>query len=203
MQVEELKNYDFGLAVDSSGSMSNKLPNGKSRWDAAREGTFAVANKIAEFDSDGIDVYRFASGVKAYRGVTPDKVDQIWQENSPMGSTALHKAIQEARKVWQETKAKGTTKKGYILTVVTDGIPDDADAVAREIIDLANSLENDGEFGIQLLQVGDDASARDYLKSLDDDLTKRGAKYDIVDTTTFEEAENKPLTELLIGALLD
>lgn len=203
MLPEALKDYDIGVAIDSSGSMSRPAIGNVSRWKAAHEGTFAIASKAAEYDSDGIDVYTFGGRVKAYRGVTPDKVDQVWQENEPNGGTPLHLVIREARQTWEASKKAGTTKKGYILAVVTDGVPDDQRAVEQEIISLANSLGEDGEFGIQLLQVGNDAEATKYLKSLDDDLKGKGAKFDIVDTKTFEEMGDRPLAQTFLDAILD
>jgi len=41
------------------------------------------------------------------------------------------------------------------------------------------------------------------LKKLDDDLVAQGAKWDIVDTKTFEEIESIGITQALIAALDD
>lgn len=57
--------------------------------------------------------------------------------------------------------------------------------------------------GISFLQVGKDSGAHAFLKRLDDDLVKQGAKHDIVDTKTMEELETIGLTEALIAALND
>lgn len=204
VSVADLKGYDFGIAVDRSGSMAEKdQPGNRSRWDAMHEGVTALANKIAEFDDDGIDVLVFNDRVKRYDNVTPDKVEQIWKECDPMGGTDLHLVIKSAADEYLKRKAAGKGKSGYILLVATDGEPSDPRAVEQEIIALSKKLDRDEEFGISFVQVGSDKRATAYLKSLDDDLVSKGAKFDIVDTLTFDEAGDKPLAELLLNALTD
>lgn len=202
MLPAELKNYDFILAQDSSGSMSRPGTNGKvTRWKESQETGYALATKMSEFDSDGIDVIRFGGNVEVFQGVTPAKVDEVYAKD-PQGGTPLHLVIREARKLHEARRSSGD-KKGTILAVITDGVPDDAQAVEQEIISLSNSLQTDDDFGITLLQVGNDAEATKYLKNLDDNLQGKGAKFDIVDTKTFEELNGMSLTDALIASLTD
>ena len=51
------------------------------------------------------------------------------------------------------------------------------------------------------MQVGDNAAAAAFLKKLDDELV--GAKFDIVDAKTMEEAEAFPSTAELIYAAIN
>lgn len=202
MLLSELKNYDFVFGVDSSGSMSRPDTNGKTRWNNSKETGYAVASKMAEFDSDGIDVIRFGGSVEVHQGVTPAKVDEVYARD-PQGGTPLHLAIREARKLHESRRLTGSEKTGTILAIVTDGVPDDPKAVEDEIISLSNSLTKDSDFGIQILQVGNDAEATKYLKNLDDSLQGKGAKFDIVDTKTFDDLNGLSLTDALIDSLTD
>ncbi len=202
MLPAELKNYDFVFAQDSSGSMSRADTNGKTRWANSQETGYAIAAKMSELDSDGIDVIRFGGTVELFEGVTPAKVDEIYAKD-PQGGTPLHLAIRQARTLHESRRAKGGDKKGTILAVVTDGVPDDQAAVEKEIIALSNSLTTDDDFGITFLQVGNDVEATKYLKGLDDSLQGKGAKFDIVDTKTFDELNGLSLTDALIAALSD
>lgn len=200
----DLKNYDFGLAIDKSTSMGEKEPrSGLSRWDAAKEQTLGLARKMAENDADGIDLFMFAGNVKTHRNVKADQVGTVWSEHEPNGGTNIAPVIREAGETYLRLKREGKAKKGYILGIVTDGQPQDQDEVKQAIISLSKKLDRDEEFGIQFLQIGDDPAATKYLKTLDDDLVSQGAKFDIVDTTTFADSENKSITDLLIGALTD
>jgi uncharacterized protein with von Willebrand factor type A (vWA) domain len=195
---EDLAKRDYVIIVDKSGSMSTPDVGGKSRWDAAKESTYALANKCAQFDADGIDLYLFSGSFKKYANTTPEKVEQLFTENDPMGSTALHLPLKDALDNYLANKAKPVT-----ILVVTDGEPDDQGAVAKVIVEATKKLDADEEVAISFLQVGKDEGAKSFLKKLDDDLQGQGAKFDIVDTVTFDEMENLSLSEVLLNAIND
>lgn len=200
---EELAKHDFVVMIDKSGSMSEKdCPGGKSRWQHAQETTEAIARQCAEFDSDGIDVVVFAGSPKEYKGVTPDKVKQIFTENSPSGSTDTAAALKLVFDGYNARKAAGTAKP-MIVVCVTDGEPTDQKAVDRVITEHANSMSEDGETGVTFVQIGKDPAARAFLEHLDNDLQGLGAKFDIVDCKNEEEMENISITELLAMAITD
>lgn len=205
-EQSKLAQRDYVLVLDKSGSMEEKdTPTGQSRWDAAKESTVAIARKISQYDPDGITVVPFASSHKVYENVGPEKVTDIFKENSPMGGTTLAPVLRAVFDSYKKRKAAGQTKpNGEMLLVVTDGQPSDENEVAKEIVKFANSLDNaDSEYGISFIQVGKDSAAAKFLKKLDDDLTSQGAKHDIVDTKTMDELENIGLTEALEAALND
>lgn len=201
--VERLKGRDYELLIDTSASMGTRDVNGKSRWEAVQESTKAIVNRISEFDPDGITLYTFAGSFKRYDNVLPEAVDRIFAEKEPMGSTAMHLVLADVFAKWRDRKRAGKLKKGTTVLVVTDGTPDNENAVANEIKLVTKAMEQDEELGISFLQIGNDRAAQQYLKRLDDDLQKEGAKFDVVDTKTFDELENVTLTEALIAALDD
>lgn len=206
LNIEQLKNRDYVLVIDKSGSMEERdAAGGKSRWEACQESTMAIASKTAEYDPDGITIIPFATTFKTYESTTPSKVKDIFAENSPMGGTVLAPVLESVFSSYLTRKKAGQAKaNGEILLVVTDGCPSDEEAVAKSIVKFGNQLENgDAEYGISFLQIGRDAHASQFLKRLDDDLTKQGAKYDIVDTKTMDELETIGLTEALVAALTD
>jgi hypothetical protein len=186
-------NRDYMLIIDKSGSMAERdCPGGKSRWDYCQESTFALCSKMETLDPDGIDLYVFSSSFKRYENVTSQKVKDIFKENDPSGGTALDLVLGDAF---------GRTKGPTTIVVVTDGEPNDKSAVAKLITAQSQKLEKDEDLAISFIQVGKNEEARSYLKSLDDDL--KGAKFDIVDTVTFDEMENTSLTEVLTSAITD
>lgn len=201
-----LQNRDITLVIDKSGSMSVRdCANGKSRWEAVKESTIALANELQKYDPDGITVIPFAGSFKVHENTTPSTVESVFAEHRPAGGTVLGPVLQEVFTSYLRRKAAGTAKaNGELVLVVTDGTPDDESTVAKAIVAFTKKLDNgDSEFGIQFIQVGQDAHARDFLKRLDDNLTQEGAKFDIVDTMTMDDADNKPLEEILLGALND
>ena len=193
----KLTEYDFVVVIDASGSMSTEdMKGGKSRWDAMQETALSFVRDIEKIDSDGIDVITFGgSNIVTSVGVTTANVSNVFTSRSPRGGTPLAEALTEAFKV-----AGKSDKKDFII-VFTDGVPDDKQAAAQVIINQANSQETDDALTVLFVQVGADASATSYLKSLDDDL--KGAKFDIVDVKTMAEAEAFPTTTALVLAAIE
>lgn len=179
-------------------------PGGRSRWDDAQESTLALARKCEQFDPDGITVYTFSSRFKRYDNVTASVVERIFLENDPVGSTNLAGVLKAAmddyfqRKMAQKTKSNGET-----ILVITDGEPDDRKAVIQVIIEATQKMDRDEELAISFIQVGSDPTATQYLKLLDDELQKVGAKFDIVDTVTIDDMADMSLLEVLLNAIVD
>ncbi len=198
LNVQQLSEYDFVIAIDASGSMGETdTANGRSRWDYAQETVTAFARDLGAIDSDGIDVVMFSgANIQSFQGVTADKVKEVFATRSPRGSTPLAQALTECLKL-----AGKSDKKDFVL-VLTDGVPDDKDAAAKVIRDASNSQETDDALTFLFVQVGRDAGATAYLRDLDDNL--KGAKFDIVDAKTVEEAEAFATTaDLVIAAIND
>lgn len=200
-----LQGRDYTVIIDRSGSMANNdMPGGKTRWQAARESTFAVASKCAEFDPDGITLYLFNSRPRRFDNTTPKKVLDLFDEYEPSGGTNLAGVLDDALGSYFKRRTSGQARqKGEIFVVVTDGEPDDQRAVMKTIIEASKKLSRADEIGISFLQVGSDAGATRFLKALDDELTRAGARFDIVDTMTLDEMEDRSLKDVLLGALFD
>jgi hypothetical protein len=202
-----LENRDYTLIIDKSGSMATKdQVGGRSRWEVMQESTIALARKCEEFDPDGITVYTFSTRFKRYENVTANRVEQIFQENEPLGRTELALVLQDALQSYFQRRDAGQTKpNGETILVVTDGQPDDRKAVITAIIDATKRMHRDEELAISFIQIGNDSEATAFLKLLDDKLQSVDAKFDIVDTITLQaiEEEGLSLKEVLLNAILD
>jgi uncharacterized protein YegL len=200
-----LDNRDYTLIIDKSGSMSTKdKPGGASRWQIMQESALALASKCEELDPDGITVYLFSGKFKRYDNVTSAQVRTIFQENDPSGRTDLAAVLTDALNNYFQRKAAGQVPaNGELILVVTDGEPDDRKAVMQVILDATKKLDRDEELAISFIQVGMDEAATKFLKILDDDLGRAGAKFDIVDTITMNEMEDLTLKEVLLSAIND
>jgi uncharacterized protein with von Willebrand factor type A (vWA) domain len=131
------------------------------------------------------------------------KVEQIFQENDPMGGTNLTSVLQDAINQFFQRKKAGQAKGGETILVITDGEPDDRRSVFEVIIEATRRMNSDAELGISFIQVGSDPSATDFLKALDDKLQSIGANFDIVDTITLSDMEDMTLAEVLLSAIND
>ena len=200
-----IKERDYTLIIDKSGSMSTPdQAGGRSRWEIMQESTLALARKCEKFDPDGMTVYLFSGRFKRYDDVTSEKVEQIFMENDPAGTTNLAGVLQDATDNYFKRKAAGQTKpNGETFLVVTDGEPDDRKAVFEVIINASRQMERDEELGISIVQVGSDAQAAKFLKALDDQMESVGAKFDICDTVTLDDMEDMSLAEILTNAITD
>lgn len=190
--------YDFIVAIDTSGSMGEPVKAGSSitRWEAVQESALTIIRDVEKLDQDGIGLVLFGGpNIRAFDGVTSDKVRDVFASSSPRGSTPLAEALTAALAL------AGKSDKKDLIVVFTDGVPDDRQAAARVITQAANAQETDDALTILFVQVGDDRSATAYLKSLDDDL--RGAKFDIVDAKTVPEVDAFSSTIDLIAAAIE
>lgn len=192
-----LSEYDFIVVVDASGSMGTEdMAGGRSRWNYMQESLAAFTRDVGRYDSDGVDLVLFGGQkIDTYAGVTSTSVPGIFASREPRGGTPLAEALTAALKL-----AGKSQKKDFVL-VFTDGAPDDKAAAARVIADASQKLSSDDELTFLFVQVGRDHAATAFLRSLDDDL--KGAKFDIVDTKTMDEAEAFPSTAALVAAAIN
>ncbi len=199
-----LDKRDYTLIIDKSGSMSTiDRDTTKSRWEIVKESTLALARKCDQLDTDGITVYLFSGKFKRYEQVSAARVEQIFQENEPMGGTNLTGVLQDAINQYFQRKKAGKNKAGETILIITDGEPDDRRSVYEIIIDATGRMQSDAELAISFIQVGFDQSASDFLKALDDKLMSVGASFDIVDTVTLSDMEDMTIAEVLLSAIND
>lgn len=190
--------YDFVIAIDTSGSMGEPVKAGSSitRWEAVQESALTIIRDVEKIDQDGIGLVLFGGpNIRAFDGVTSDKAREVFANTSPRGSTPLTDALIAALAL-----AGKSDKKDFIV-VFTDGVPDDRASAARVITQAANAQETDDSLTILFVQIGDDRGATNYLKSLDEDL--RGAKFDIVDAKTVPEVDAFASTVELIAVAIE
>lgn len=213
---EILKNRDYTLIIDKSGSMAiadtddQKVKSEqliKTRWELIEESSIALASKCEKLDPDGITIYTFSSHYRKYTDVTARKVVEIFEDEEPFGNTNLAGVLQAALDDYFQRKASKQTKlNGETILIVTDGKADDTVAVIRTIVDATQKMDSDEELAISFIQIGSDKEASEYLAYLDDQLQQsRGAKFDIVDTISIEQilAQGLTLTEVLLRAITD
>lgn len=195
MPENNLKNHDFIVLVDFSGSMAN-TDAGKvgTRIERARESILGLVSELAAVDEDGIDLITFGGETITHTpGVKNSEILNSVFARRVTGGTPTAEALAKAFEV-----ASGSDKPDFIV-VVTDGAPNNQQAVKDVLIKQANSQATDSELTVLFIQIGDDAAAGAFLKELDDGL---GAKFDIVDTMTQAQADAFPTLAGLIEAAI-
>jgi len=220
--------YEHVLIIDRSGSMGafNDCPGGLSRWDYALECSQAFVAKCVKRQGFPMKVIFFSSKIKLVENVNASDLPALWAENEPYGGTNLADAIRAVAEAHFRSAA-AREKKKTIAVVITDGVPDNKKDVADAIIDATYRMEDDGELGFAIIQIGRDAAASQYLRWLDDGLQAfepsepgyaahaelcrkvgvqldRAAMFDIVDATPAESVDDKGgLDKVLDMAITD
>jgi uncharacterized protein YegL len=201
-----LNNVEVVIAIDTSGTMKEQdvRPNSPlTRLEAVHESASALAAELEKYDDDGITVVRFAGKVRIYDGVTHAKVDQVFAEFRPMGSTATDEALRQIiDKFMDKRQQKGDVKPCCII-VFTDGEPDNPIGVAQVIVDATKKIKSRDELGILFIQVGNDPGATAYLEKLNNHLTDAGAAFDIVAVTQLDKLEDLAPAEIIEMAFTD
>ena len=190
--MTQITNFDYVFLIDASGSMANVDPGQKvTRFERAKESVIGLVSELGAVDEDGIDVITFGgesiihtAGVK-----TPADVQSAFNRRVA-GGTPTAEALAKAFEI------AGKSDKPDFVVVITDGEPNNRQAVKDVIIKQANSQNADGDLTVLFIQIGDDAAAGQFLTQLDDDLV--GAKFDIVDTMTQAKADSYSTLAALI-----
>ena len=201
MTTEQLKKYDFIVLVDKSGSMSTAdCPGGKSRWDYAQENVLAIARECQKYDDNGITVGVFANKLKLYENVTDGAgmLEKIFSENQPGGGTDTAAALDQVIQEYLSSK-----QKPIIVVIITDGIPDDEAGLVKVIVNATKKIATREEIGLEFIQIGKDAHAHAFLDRLDNNMTKEGAKLDIVNTVTADDLGDRLISDVLIASLTE
>ena len=182
------KGDQFIIGIDVSASMNTRdCPGGMSRLEYAKEQLKVFAAEADKYDPDGADYLTFGQKVTPYLSQNLDSAKKLIDEvKANEGSTDTAGLVREAWKRAQALRAQGANDN-IVLMIITDGEPNDREAVKKEIRDIAATLTNGEEFGIIFLTVGIiDTGLRSFLTELDDTLN---AKHDIVDVKDFMEVD--------------
>ncbi len=186
----ELSRLDYALVIDHSGSMgslSSRL-RGQTLMHEVREDAIAIARIAEKYDSDGITVIPFSTGVRVHDGVTSSIVEKVFDEHTPRGGTNLTDALREVH-----NKAKRASKD-MVAIVYTDGQPDNQDTVISAIKAMANELGRP-KIGLAIIQVGNDVGAARFLDFLDNHLESAHTP-DVVACLKAEDAEGLSFSQI-------
>lgn len=195
--------FIFGLDVSASMNATD-TPTGQTRIDYAKEQAKTFAGEAAKYDPDGADYFTFGQKVTPYLNQTPeDAVKLIDSLKANEGSTDTAGVISAAWKRAQELRAQGVNDN-IVLMVITDGAPNDAEAVKTVIRDITKTLTNGEEFGIIFLTVGQiDAGLRGFLTDLDDNLNSVDSAGNPVDIVDVKDLMSVNFMEAFSGAVND
>lgn len=176
-----LRRYDTVFLVDDSDSMEGP------HWSTTAKVLAKIATIAVIYDKDGVDVRFFNNyleGKERSNLNSSEKVMRLFRKVTPDGSTPTADILEEELNQYLAKFRERRDRKMLNLIVLTDGEPDDAQAVEEVIVKYANELKElrapPLQVGVQFVQIGRDEAASKFLRSLDDDLVnKRGLDRDV------------------------
>jgi Mg-chelatase subunit ChlD len=193
------KGDQFIVAIDNSGSMNFKgdVPKGMTRSEYAKSFTSNLIKEAIKYDPDGVDIIIFDSSIRTFEGVTEQNLEQVLSVVNPSGSTATADALKVARQL-TDKKLQAGEKENIVTLVITDGVPNDKEAVKTVLRDWAGSLPDGEQVGVSFLIVGTpDETTVAFFTEIDDNLN---AAHDIVDVKRLDEVN---LEMAFAGAIHD
>lgn len=207
-QYAFLSSFDTKFVIDDSGSMAGGL------WRQAAEAVMTITPICTAHDDDGIDIHflNHREGLP-YKNITnPTRVKEIFDTVRPGGGTPIGVVLNKIFKAHIEAyRLNPDSTKPINVICITDGVP--TDDPERALIDGARKLDQmeapAWQVGVQFFQVGQDAQATQFLKSLDDELADMAGDRDMrdmVDTVPFTNADGGRLTadgilKVVLGAV--
>ncbi|KAF8343736.1 hypothetical protein F5887DRAFT_971871 [Amanita rubescens] len=203
--LELLSKVKTVFIVDDSSSMQGE------RWQEAKNAIATLTEMASPYDTDGIDVH-FLNHEAVGRNIKdPEAINALFQALIPKGLTLIGNKLEELLQEYLSIIEPLHTKPALLkkikpinFLIITDGYPtDDPEAV---IVQVAKRLDDKylpiTQVGIQFVQIGNDMSATEYLRQLDDGLSNKHKIRDIVDTTPYRgPVDGNSLLKILLGGI--
>ena len=211
MEVARLRGRQVTIVMDRSGSMKtedcslpmtfgNFSPRSMSRWDWCLNQTLDLARQTAQVLPRGLTLVFFSGTDSVYHNVRSDMIPALFQQNSPDGGTNLVGALKHQLDDYFRSVSMGNTQP-LVIAVVTDGDPDSPRALKDLIINATQKMTSPDQISISFLQVGNDSKGGNLLEELDNELTMKGASYDIVTVSPFRQVMARGLARSLVSAV--
>jgi hypothetical protein len=199
---EKLVRYDIELILDITGSMNYYDGTGSlTRFQWCHEQVRSLAQRLAPYKKT-MTITTFNTSFDTTENCDPGRVEQLYGTITPVGGTDLVDPLM-ARCEACLTRERSSGQP-QLIAIISDGMPNvpkDPKAVNRALVDFSQRLNKPGEITITFLQIGDTFDGRDFCLDLDENLMNEGAKYDMVNTKTFDQLKNEGLVNALIDAV--
>ncbi|KAL8996885.1 MAG: hypothetical protein Q9169_003696 [Polycauliona sp. 2 TL-2023] len=200
-----LQKYDTVFLVDDSESMNGR------RWRTTCRVLDDIAKIAVKYDKDGVDIKFFNNYLdddERKNLNTSEKVMDLFSKTQPDGPTLTADILDEELNEYMYEYEQDRHKKGLNLIVLTDGEPDKGQDVEGVIVKYAKLLHEAKapslHVGVQVVQIGNDPTAANFLSFLDRKLKgKHDLDRDMVDTVRWVSGDEDHLFEkILLGGIL-
>jgi Mg-chelatase subunit ChlD len=225
IELHRLAARDIVLLIDKSGSMStpdcplvssghSKLAAfsslvlglgglSASRWDWCLEQTAHMAKQTEEVLANGFTVVLFESHFAVFPHVTVQELVKIFSEHEPGGGTDLdHPLAATFDDYFRRKQHTHGNVKPLLVGVITDGCPNNPNAVRKVIVAATRALRDPNEITVVFFLIGGhDRHGEEFVWDLSHNLVEQGAPYQIVKAVPFNELEKMGLARALANNL--
>lgn len=198
---KKILEYNIEFIIDISGSMASPDgTDGLSKFDWCRDQVASLADRLAPY-ARTVDITVFNNRYQTAENCNRDAIAGIYSGIRPGGGTLLAAPLEErCEKALAKRQSGG---RPTLIAVITDGLPADRQLVYQNLIALTQKMNRSDDVLVTVLQIGENFSGQSFCVSLDNALLANGAKYDIVDTRTFDDLKREGMPTALVHALLN
>lgn len=203
-QMSALSNYNFEIIIDRSRSMQHRdCPGGLSRWQWCGMQAAEITRALAPFSKTGHTITRFASEFDVHEHVNADVAADLLSRIDFQLGTMLAEPL--AARLDNYFRYRKPGDKPLLIAVITDGCPaprPEPRMVVDTLVRASHLMQSPNEVTIVFLQVGgDDPRGQMYLTNLSTRLVSYGAKYQFVQTKTFDHLLQVGLARALVESV--
>ncbi|MBI2810264.1 MAG: hypothetical protein HYX67_05490 [Candidatus Melainabacteria bacterium] len=198
-----LSKYDVELIVDASMSMRRRdCPGFASRWEWCGAQSVDLARQLAPFASQGITMTSFNRNFYVYEHQNPQQLTMLFARTPLAPNTRLAEPL--ADRLNDYVVHRGEVRP-RLIAVITDGVPhpfEQAQMVEDVLIHASQMIKDPRELTVVFFQIGSrDFMGQQFLGEIDNKLVARGARFDIVQTVSFDHLQQVGLAQGLADAI--
>jgi len=195
--------YQVVLLIDHSGSMNGGLgvgPYDLSRWGWCRSQITDFSRYCGDRLRGGITLIPFNDSFEVHEHASEKDLENVFSTIVPSGETDICTPLAEA--ISSHLDDPDHENKPVLIVVLTDGLPNQGGSLSKLISQATNALRNHKEMTITFLTIGQAPEGDELIEHLDNDLTDRGAKADIVSSMRFADLLQIGLKDALLKIVL-
>lgn len=194
-ETKVLKESNFAILVDASGSMDNSVDSsGKSRWKWCSENISDFADVAESIAGRKIMLVPFNDKYDIRRNCNSESIRALFEQEVARGGTNIAAPLEAVIKEYLASKSP----EPLIVAVITDGEPTVGPDVGQTIRDLTQRMSGPKQVKLVFFCIAADYGAERLMTHLDFDLYREGAKYDIVSSFKFGELQRIGLAKALL-----
>lgn len=207
---KQLGLYDCVLMLDCSGSMGDRIISSRdrqgielTRWGWCRKEMLGFYQRGQGYFPEGITLVPFANKFAIINEARTDAIQNLFNQLSPVGGTNMAQPLNFLFDDYFARKARNRGRiKPLVIAILSDG-EGNAHILRQLIIKTTQRMQYPKEILITFLAVDASDEGRPVIEALDNNLVQAGARYDIVDSRTFEELKQYGLLKMVVAALLE